>query len=77
MEFLERNIEDAVKLNQLAKLIWPSIRRIYFLRRECLEFWKHRDWNTFENSRLSLREIIDYQKELVRLNGPERYFTFT
>ena len=27
--------------------------------------------------RLKLREIIDYEKELVRLNGPELYFTFT
>ena len=34
MEFLERNIEDALKLNQLAKLIWPFIRKIYFLHRE-------------------------------------------
>ena len=54
MEFLERNIEDAVKPNQLAKLIWPFIWRIYFLQRECLELfdyeyvWSHRDWNTFE-----------------------------
>ena len=53
------------------------------LRRECLELfddeyvWTHRDWNTFETSRLSLREIIDYEKELLRLNGPELYFTFT
>ena len=39
MEFLERNIEDAVKLNQLAKLIWTFIRKIYFLHRECLELF--------------------------------------
>ena len=83
VEFLERNIEDAAKLNQLAKLIWPFIQRIYFLRREYLELfddeyvWTLRDWNMFETSRLSPREIVDYEKELVRLNGPERYFTFT
>ena len=83
LEFLDGHSEDMVKLNKLAKLIWPFIRKIYFLRRDYLEFfddeyvWTHRDWNTFETSRVSLREIIDYHKELIRLNGPEQYFTFT
>ena len=83
LEFLDRHSEDELKINQLAKLIWPFIRKIYFLRREYLEFfddeyvWTHRDWNTFKTSRVSHHEIIDYDKELIRLNGPERYFTFT
>ena len=83
LEFLDRHSEHIVKLNKLAKLIWPFIRKIYFLRGDRLEFfddeyvWTHRDWNTFEISRVSLREIIEYDKELIRLNGPERYFTLT
>ena len=82
MEFLDRNSSDKKKLKQLAELIWLFIRKIYFLRRDCLEFfdqeyvWTHRDWNTFEVSELSLRKIIDYDKHLIELNGPERYFTF-
>ena len=77
LEFLDRHSEDKVKLNQLAKLIWPFIRKINFLRRDYREFfddeyvWTHRNWNTFETSRVSLREIIDYDKELIRFNGPE------
>ena len=83
MEFLDRNRSDKVKLNQLAKLIWPFIRKIYFFRRDCLDFfyqeyvWTHRNWNTFEVSELSLGEIIDYDKHLIEFNGPERYYDFT
>ena len=83
MEFLDRNSSDKKKLKQLPELIWPFIRKIYFLLRDHLEFfdqeyvWTHRDWNTFEVSELPLREIIEYDKHLIELNGPERYYAFT
>ena len=76
-EFLDRNSENGQKLNQLAKLIWPFFKKIFFAHRDSLSFfndechWTHRDWNTFETSSLSLKEIIDYYKYLIELNRPE------
>ena len=83
LEFLDRHSENRQKLNQLVKLMWPFIRKIFFIHKYSLDFfddvyvWTHRDWNTFETCQLSLREIIDYDMELIKLNGPERYFAFT
>ena len=83
LEFLDRHSENKQKLNQLAKLIWPCFKKIFFVCKDRLEFfdndyiWTHSDWNTFETSALSLRQFIDNDKELIRLNGPERYFAFT
>ena len=83
LEFLDRNSENSQKLNQLAKLFWPFFRKIFFVRKDRLEFfyqeyhWTHRDWNTFETSSLTFKETIDYNKHLIELNRPERYFTFT
>ena len=79
LEFLDRNSGNAKKLRELAKLIW----KIYFTRKDRLAFfdgtyhWTSGDWNMSETSSLSLEEIIEYDKHLIKLNGPERYFKFT
>ena len=81
-EFLERNSENKAKLNELAELIWPFLKNIYLVQRNRLEFfddeyvWTFRDWNTFETSSMTLRQIINYDKYLNDLNGAERYFRF-
>ena len=83
LESLDRNSENAKKLRDLVKLIWPLIEKIYFTRKDRLAFsddtyhWTSRDWNTGETSSLSLEQIIEYDKHLIQLNGPERYFKFT
>ena len=83
LEFLDRNSENDKKLRELAKLIWPFFKKIYFTRKDRLAFfegiyhWISRDWNTGETSSLSLEQITEYDKHLIKLNGSKRYFKFT
>ena len=82
-EFLDRNSENSLKLGELETLLWPFFKKIFFANRKSLEFfndeyvWTSRDWNSGEYSRLSLQEIIDFDKYLIKINGPKRYFDFT
>ena len=62
-EFLGRNSENAKK------------DRLAFF--DDTYHWTSRDWNTGETSSLSLERIIEYDKYLIKLNWPERYFKFT
>ena len=56
---------------------------MFFFNRNSLDFfndvyvWKHRAWYKFEASEVILQEMIEYDKELIKLKGPERYYKFT
>ena len=81
-EFLERNSESIKNLKRFANKTWPLIKKVFLVTKKNIEFlddeyrWSHRDWNTFEKCSLFLKEIIEYDKYLIELNGPERYFNF-
>ena len=55
----------------------------FFFNRNSLDFfndvyvWKHCDWHMFETSKVTLKEMIEHEKELIKLNGPERYYKLT
>ena len=83
-EFLDRNTENFSQLRPLADLIYPFFKKIFFQDKYCLCFfndeyhWTHQDWNDSNcYADLSLREIIDYDKYLIKLKGPEKYHNVT
>ena len=38
-EFLQRNYNNEVKLRQFAELIWPFSKKMFFYKRDSLEFF--------------------------------------
>ena len=81
-EFLQRNYDNEVKLRQFAELIWPFFKKMFFYKRDSLEFfnrdyrWWHRDYRSVTYSGTSMQEIIDNDRYLIELNRPERFFYF-
>ena len=39
--------------------------------------WTHRDYEDAKYYEMNMQEIIDNDRYLIELNGPERFFTFT
>ena len=80
---MQRNYDNEVKLRQFAELIWPFFKKMLFCKRDKLEFfnqnyrWTHRDYQNANYYEMSMQEIIDSDRYLIELNGPERFFTFT
>ena len=81
-EFLQRNYDNEVKLRQFAELIWPFFKKMFFYKRDSLEFfnrdyrWSHRDYRNTTYSDMSMQQIIDNDRYLIELNGPERFSYF-
>ena len=63
-EFLQRNYDNEVKLRQFAEVIWPFFKKMFI-------------YQNATYSEMSIQEIIDNDRYLIELNGPERFFTFT
>lgn len=82
-EFLQRYSQNLNKLKQFAAAIWRCFKECFLIEHYSLDFfndeqvWFSREWNTGQQSSLPLREIIQYDKYLIKLNGPQRYFKFT
>ena len=82
-EFLQRNYDNAVKLKEFAELIWLFFKKMIFYNRNSLEFfnqdyrWKYRNYCDAIYIDMNLQEIIDNDRYLIELNGPERFFAFT
>ena len=82
-EFLQRNCDNAVKLKEFAELIWPFFKKMFLYNRNSLEFFNQDYWWTYRNYcdatyiDMNLQEIIDNDRHLIELNGPERFFAFT
>ena len=82
-EFLQRNCDNAVKLKEFAELIWLFFKKMIFYNRNSLEFfnqdyrWKYRNYCDATYINMNLQEIIDNDRYLIELNGPERFFAFT
>ena len=80
---MQRNYDNEVKLRQFAELIGPFFKKMSFCKRDSLEFfnqnnrWTHRDYQNAKYYEMSMQEIIDNDRYLIALNGPERFFTFT
>ena len=81
-EFLQRNRDNAAKLKEFAELIWPFFKKMFFYNWNSLEFfngdyrWAYRDYCDATNINMNLQEIIDNDRYLIKLNGPERFFAF-
>ena len=80
---MQRNYDNEGKLRQFAELIWPFFKKMFFCKRAKLEFFNQiidgrieiiKISNYYE---MSMQEIIDSDRYLIELNGPERFFTFT
>lgn len=75
-EFLQRYSQNLNKLKQFAAAIWRCFKECFLIERYSLDFfndeyvWFSREWNTGQQSSLPLREIIQYDKYLIKLNGP-------
>ena len=82
-EFFQKNCDNAAKLKEFAELIWLFFKKMFFYKRDSLEFfnqdyrWSHRDYQNATHLEMSMQEIIDNDRYLIELNGPERFFTFT
>ena len=82
-EFLQRIYDNEVKLRQFAELIRLCFKKMFFCKGDSLEFfnqnyrWTHRDYQNAKYYEMSMQEIIDNDRYLIALNGPERFFTFT
>ena len=80
---MQRNYDNEVKLRQFAELIGPFFKKMSFCKQDSLEFfnqnyrWMHRDYQNAKYYEMSMQEIIDNDRYLIALNGPERFFTFT
>ena len=81
-EYLGRNQYNILSLKQFAFCLFPFLEECYKVHKPFLEAfsghytWSSRDWNTGEKSELSLKEIIEYNDYLKKLNGKEKYFNF-
>ena len=81
-EFLDIYSNNFQKLKQLAEVMWPFFKKVFIADRKCLEFFDdeyhsiHKDWNDPDcYGSLSLREIVDYDKYLIKSSDPpERYY---
>ena len=83
-ECLDRNSEDLTQLRRLAHRLYVFFRTTYLRDRSCLNLfydqyeWSFQDWNDPNcYGQLSLRQIIENDKDMIRLNGPEYYYRFT
>ena len=82
-EFLQRYSQNSDKLKQFAAAIWQCFKECFLIEPYSLDFFNDKyvcsscKWNTGQQSSLPYREIIQYDKCLIKLNGPEKYFKFT
>ena len=82
-EFLQRYSQNSDKLKQSAAAIWQCFKECFLIEPYSLGFFNDKyvcsscKWNTGQQSSLPYREIIQYDKCLIKLNGPEKYFKFT
>ena len=82
-EFLQRNCDNAAKLKEFAELIWPFFKKMFFYYRNSLELfnqgyrWTYRNYRNATYIDMNLQEIIDNDRYLIALNGPECFFAFT
>ena len=72
-----------LNLDNLQNLFCRFLKRCFFYKRDSLEFfnqdyrWLHQDYQNATHLGMSMQEIIDNDKYLIELNGPECFFTFT
>ena len=82
-EFLPRNMDDGKKLQQFVDLIWPFFKKMSLLNQQSLQFfnqeyhWSHRNCQEGTVSLMTLTEIVDNDRYLIKLNRPENFFKFT
>ena len=82
-EFLQRYSQNSDKLKQFAAAIWQCFKECFLIEPYSLDFFNDKyvcsscKWNTGQQSSLPYREIIQDDKCLIKLNGPEKYFKFT
>ena len=82
-EFPQRYSQNSDKLKQFAAAIWQCFKECFLIEPYGLDFFNDKyvcsscKWNTGQQSSLPYREIIQYDKCLIKLNGPEKYFKFT
>ena len=81
-EFLQRNCDNAAKLKEFAELIWLFFKKMFFYYRNSLELfnqgyrWTYRNYRNATYIDMNLQEIIDNDRYLIALNGPECFFAF-
>ena len=81
-EFLLRNRENEQKLREFVDLIWPFFQKMTILNKRSLQFfndeyrWSMRNYQEGTTSSLTMKEIIESNIELVKLNGIDNYCKF-
>ena len=64
-EFLQKNYDNKLKLRQFAERIQPFFKKMFFYKRDSLEFfnqdyrWSHQDYQNATHLEMSMQEIID------------------
>lgn len=67
-------------LKNYAFKLYPFLMECYRVDKRSLEafsghyVWPCRDWNTSQKSEFSLKEIIEHNLKIKKLNGQEKYF---
>ena len=81
-EFLLRNWQNEQKLGEFVDLIWPFFQKMTSPNKRSLQFfndeyrWSMRNYQEGTTSSLTMKEIIESNIELVKLNGIDNYCKF-
>ena len=81
-EFLLRNWQNEQKLGEFVDLIWPFFQKMTIPNKRSLQFfndeyrWSMRNYQEGTTSSLTMKEIIESNIELVKLNGIDSYCKF-